>query len=72
MSRENSADINKKFERKVVRIKTVKPAFILSELKVSYLNRNKRFKRNIRARASDMEVTCSEVIEVMRMGEITK
>lgn len=41
MFRENNGDINKKFERKVVMMKTVKLAFVLSDLKVGELNGNK-------------------------------
>lgn len=41
MFRGNNGDINRKFKRKVVMLKTVKHAFVLSELKVRYLNGNK-------------------------------
>lgn len=35
------------------------------------INAELELRRNIRARASDVGVTCLEVTEVMRMGEIT-
>lgn len=36
------------------------------------INVELELRRNIRARASDVGVTCLEVREVMRMGEIIK
>lgn len=36
------------------------------------INAELELRRNVRVRASDVGVTCIEVTEVMRMGEMTK
>lgn len=36
------------------------------------INAELELRRNVRVRTSDVRVTCIEVTEVMRMGEMTK